>query len=123
MAINWKFAADTIELQGVAKKISLLDGTRQQETARSIIEDLRIKPGVILSDEVGMGKTYVALAVVASVLLSTKDDSHPVIVMLPPGLIGKWQRDWTDFKSLCCRDATALNRMRTKRVETPTELF
>ena len=123
MAINWKFADDLIELQGVRKKIAAQDGIRQQETARSILHDLRTKPGVILADEVGMGKTYVALAVVASVLLSTEDAAHPVVVMVPPGLVGKWQRDWEDFKGLCCRDATALSRMRSARVDTPTELF
>jgi superfamily II DNA or RNA helicase len=123
MAINWNFADAIIELQGIKKTISLNDGMRQQMTARSIVDDFRTKPGVILSDEVGMGKTYVALAVVASVLLSTKNDPHPVVVMLPPGLIDKWQRDWEDFKSLCCRDAAALNGIRAKRVENPTDLF
>jgi hypothetical protein len=60
---------------------------------------------------------------VASVLLSTQDEAHPVVVMVPPGLIDKWERDWEDFKSLCCRDAAALNRIRSARVDTPTELF
>ena len=123
MAINWKFAEDLIELHGVKKTIAAQDGLRQQETARSILHDFETKPGVILADEVGMGKTYVALAVAASVLLSTEDDAHPVVVMVPPGLIEKWQRDWEDFKGLCCRDATALNRLRVARVETPTEFF
>jgi superfamily II DNA or RNA helicase len=87
MAINWKFAEDLIELHGVKKTIAAQDGLRQQETARSILHDFWAKPGVILADEVGMGKTYVALAVVASVLLSAEDEAHPVVVMVPPGLI------------------------------------
>ncbi len=123
MAIQWQFADDLIDLQGVKKRIAAQDGMRQQETARSILHDLQTKPGVILADEVGMGKTYVALAVVASVLLSAKAEAHPVVVMVPPGLAGKWQRDWEDFKSLCCRDATALKHIRGARVDTPTELF
>jgi hypothetical protein len=124
MPINWQFAGDLIDLQGVGpEKISLQDGLRQQETARSILEDLRTKPGIILADEVGMGKTYVALAVVASVLLSTQDDAHPVVVMMPPGLSGKWRKEWEHFKSLCCRNGDALNRMRSAYVDTPTEFF
>jgi hypothetical protein len=124
MALNWKFADQLIDLQGIkAEKISAQDGLRQQETARSILQDLQTKPGVILADEVGMGKTYVALAVVASVLLSTGGEAHPVVVMMPPGLLGKWQREWEHFKGLCCRDTAALNSMRSATVNTPTELF
>ena len=127
MAINWQFADSVIDLRGVeaerADKINPLEGQRQQETARSILDDLRLKPGVILADEVGMGKTYVALAVVASVLLSTQDDAHPVVVMMPPALAIKWRKDWEHFKSLCCRDADALNRIRSGYVDTPTEFL
>lgn len=127
MAINWQFADSVIDLRGVeaerADKINPLEGLRQQETARSILDDLRLKPGVILADEVGMGKTYVALAVVASVLLSTQDDAHPVVVMTPPGLAIKWRKEWEHFKSLCCRDTDALNRIRSAYVDTPTEFL
>jgi hypothetical protein len=127
MAINWQFADSVIDLRGVESarpdKIDPADGLRQQETARSILDDLRLKPGVILADEVGMGKTYVALAVVASVLLSTRDDAHPVVVMVPSGLSSKWQKEWEQFKSLCCRNADALNRMRSAYVGTPTEFL
>ena len=127
MAIDWQFADNVIDLRGVvtdrADKINPLEGLRQQETARSILSDLALKPGVILADEVGMGKTYVALAVVASVLLSTQDDTHPVVVMMPPGLAGKWRKEWEQFKSLCCRDTAVLNRIRSAYVETPTEFL
>ena len=42
-------------------------------------------PGQILADEVGMGKTFVALAVAVSVLEST-DYAEPVVVMVPPSV-------------------------------------
>ena len=130
MALEWKFAERTISLRGLGpnagKIIDAQDGFRQQETAMSILNDLLMKPGIILADEVGMGKTYVALAVISSVLLSTRDIAHPVVVMVPPGLIGKWRNDWEDFKHLCVQndaDGEAMRTMRTESAETPTEFF
>jgi len=127
MAVNWQFAENIIDLQGVETgrpdKIDPREALRQQETAKSILDDLRANPGVILADEVGMGKTYVALAVVASVLLSTQDDAHPVVVMMPPGLSSKWRKEWEQFKHLCCRNADALHCMRSAYVDTPTEFL
>ncbi len=130
MALEWKFAERTISLRGFGPNAGTIinpqDGQRQQETAVSILNDLRKKPGIILADEVGMGKTYVALAVISSVLLSTRDTSHPIVVMVPPGLISKWRNDWEDFKQLCLQndsDGSALRRMRAESAETPTEFF
>jgi hypothetical protein len=127
MAINWKFADSVIDLRGVgserADKINPQEGLRQQETAKSILEDFRSKPGVILADEVGMGKTYVALAVIASVLLSNQEDAHPVVVMVPPGLVRKWQKEWEQFTDLCCRNSDTLSRVLSARVDTPTEFL
>src|SRR6185437_15598436 len=57
-------------------------------------------PGLILADEVGMGKTFVALAVAASVALTRPDDG-PVVVMVPPSLKAKWPRDWDVFCEHC----------------------
>ena len=66
MPVDWRFAENVVRLGGVdTQKIAPEDGARQQETARSILADFERQPGVILADEVGMGKTYVALAVVA----------------------------------------------------------
>jgi hypothetical protein len=39
----------------VEGKILKSDATRQDATARAIIERLRVQPGIILADEVGMG--------------------------------------------------------------------
>jgi hypothetical protein len=62
MPVERPFAREVIQLGGMGvHKIATEDGARQQETARSILADLIHRPGVILADEVGMGKTYVAL--------------------------------------------------------------
>ena len=72
---------------------------RQTRTARrsSTLDD---QPGVILADEVGMGKTYVALAVAVSVIEATKGQ-HPVVVMIPPSVREKWPREWDVFRDKC----------------------
>jgi len=93
MPVEWSIAGDIIELGGVGKaQINPGDAQRQAETAKTILERLRSQPGVLLADEVGMGKTYVAMAVVASVIVSTRRTHCPVVVMVPPGLRQKWQR-------------------------------
>ena len=123
MPIDWPFAGDIIELGGVGKlQISLEDAQRQTETAKSVLEDLRSRPGVLLADEVGMGKTYVAMAVVASVIVATRRTHCPVVVMIPRGLRQKWQRDWKQFKTHCVRNH-ALDWVRDEYALTPTEFF
>ena len=58
------------------------------------------QPGVVLADEVGMGKTFVAMAVAASVVLE-RGDTGPVVVMCPPSLREKWPKDWNVFSEVC----------------------
>ena len=70
-----------------------------------------------------MGKTYVALAVAASVLLATRGKTKPVIVMVPRGLARKWTREWRNFKKVCVTDPQALAWVRERSVKNPTEFF
>jgi ERCC4-related helicase len=84
----------------VEGKILKADAVRQEATARVIIERLRHQPGVILADEVGMGKTFVALSVAVSVALSDKDQ-RPVVVMIPSSLKEKWPKDFEVFVEKC----------------------
>lgn len=122
MSVEWPFLND-IELGGVGKtQINPNDAKRQAETARMILERIRFQPGVLLADEVGMGKTYVAMAVVASVITSTRRTHCPVVIMVPPGLRQKWQRDWKQFKTHCIRN-NALKGIRDEYAHTPTEFF
>src|SRR5215831_10285500 len=44
----------------VEGRISAEDATRQEATAHEILQRLARQPGLILADEVGMGKTFVA---------------------------------------------------------------
>lgn len=125
MPVEWRFAGDVIRLAGVGgqKTKKKEYGARQQETARSILADLETQPGVILADEVGMGKTYVALAVMASVIRATRSSGRPVVVMVPAGLARKWPREWDQFKALCCTRPDALAWVRDVYVHTPTDFF
>lgn len=102
MPVEWSYAREVVRLGGHGPyRIAAEDASRQEATAASILDSLRNQPGIVLADEVGMGKTYVALAVAASVLTSTRG-RRPVIVMMPPGLADKWQAEWQQFRSHCC---------------------
>lgn len=124
MPVEWPFAKDVIRLGGTGRsRITVEDALRQQQTAAVILEELGGKPGIILADEVGMGKTYVALAVVASVVRATRREGRPVVVMVPRGLVTKWQREWEQFKRVNCEPAGALDWIRTEYARRPTDFF
>lgn len=74
------------------------DQDRQKRETIEILKRLRVQPGVVLADEVGMGKTFVALAVGYCVGLQSK--RGPVVVMAPPNLIDKWENDLKTFCEL-----------------------
>lgn len=72
------------------------DWTRQRRTAADILRRLQTQEGVILADQVGMGKTYVALAVAVSQILSTPDLGQ-VVIFVPAAVADKWVREWRKF--------------------------
>ena len=84
----------------VEKHISAADAHRQEVTAKEILARFKDQAGVVLADEVGMGKTFVALAVAVSVALANRG-RRPVVVMVPPSLQKKWPRDFDLFMSKC----------------------
>lgn len=86
---------DRIELRENIR-IGKTDAQRQQKTAKEILERMNEVPGLILADEVGMGKTFVALAVAVSVALND-EQKRPVVVMVPPSLKEKWPKDFGVF--------------------------
>ena len=83
------------------------DATRQHATLAEILSRLRNQPGVVLADEVGMGKTFVALG--AAYLAATQDrGGNPAVVMIPPALRNKWPLDAELFREKCLPAGTPL---------------
>lgn len=99
---------------------------RQEATTNAILERfLHRREGerrelAILADEVGLGKTYVALAVAVSLLDAIRNgetpdglpSNKPVVLVLTPtndALFNKWMREAEAFKSDCARTGEALD--------------
>jgi len=123
MPVDWPFANTALNLEGTGKvRIQPADAARQTMSAREILQDLAGRPGILLCDEVGMGKTYVALAVAASVILATRGRQGPVVVMVPSRLRGKWQREWEQFKRHCSTGGS-LDWIRHTYAHSPTAFF
>lgn len=94
-----------IKLHG-SSRISREDADRQARTAKEILRRFSSSPGQILADEVGMGKTFVALAVAVSVALH---DKRPVVIMVPSAVLEKWQRDLSVFVENCLNVSSCEN--------------
>jgi hypothetical protein len=98
--VRWDLSA-RIDLKN--DRIGAEDAARQMRTAAEILQRLAHQPGVILADEVGMGKTYVALAVAVSVVESTRGE-RPVVIQIPASVQEKWPREWDVFRQYCLRE-------------------
>jgi ERCC4-related helicase len=98
----WKISPGVDLLAAAGNRVDAKDAHRQQQTAQELIRRLRTQPGQILADEVGLGKTYTALAVAASIALNNPDHG-PVVVMVPPALRDKWPVEWSVFTQLYLR--------------------
>ncbi|NSW58641.1 MAG: DEAD/DEAH box helicase [Armatimonadetes bacterium] len=90
----------------VRDRIAREDAERQKVTAREILDRLGELPGLVLGDDVGMGKTFVALAVAASVA-HFDPEKRPVVVMVPASLHEKWPRDFALFREKCLPPSAA----------------
>ena len=101
--------------------LSIADALRQKVSAQAILDRFVEQPGVILGDEVGMGKTFVALAVAAAHVVH--DPSRPVVVMVPAGVVGKWKRDSETFRVSCLRSEHERERFRVRSAETGVEFL
>lgn len=62
----------------------------QENTIRWMADHLKANNGVLIADEVGMGKTRVCMALMLSVL----KNGGKVAVLVPPGLIYQWKSEW-----------------------------
>ena len=72
------------------------DVERQEDTVLRALTLLAEQPGVVLADEVGMGKTYEALGVVAA-RLHERPDARALILTPGPDLNIKWTKDLEGF--------------------------
>lgn len=75
------------------------DAARQKRTARALLERLYGRnsvPGVILADEVGMGKTYVVFAVMAA-LFKSKPTARVLILAHSRQMARTWMERWERF--------------------------
>ena len=89
-------------------RVPAADQLRQRDEVKEILKRLRRRAGVILADEVGMGKTFVALAVAYSV--AVRSPRGPAIVMVPPNLVEKWEQDLKTFCELYLEGRDPINR-------------
>ena len=75
------------------------DWNRQRNTASVIYE--RHRNGiacVLLADEVGMGKTYTALAAIATHLFETSRNNRKALLVVPNALLSaKWEQEIRTF--------------------------
>lgn len=92
-------AAGRIDLF-VRNRIDEKDARRQEATAHALLGRLARQPGVILADEVGMGKTFVALTVALATAWAD-EKQRPVVIMIPASLKEKWPRDYEVFRERC----------------------
>jgi len=67
----------------------------QEDSIRWVADQLGQKDrnGVIVADEVGMGKTRVVMAAILAVL----QNGGGVAAVVPPGLLYQWKKEWTEF--------------------------
>ncbi|WP_292931399.1 helicase-related protein [Noviherbaspirillum sp.] len=83
------------------------DWERQRRTAADILQRMQSQEGVILADQVGMGKTYVALAVAVSQILSTVELGQ-VVIFVPAAVADKWVREWRKFSESLLEPGTGI---------------
>ena len=83
------------------------DWARQLATANEILRRLESQEGVILADQVGMGKTFTALAVALKEIVRTPSLGQ-VVVFAPAKVATKWLNEWNKFKEMLVLDGDAI---------------
>lgn len=111
---------DSLNLH-VQGHIAEADALRQRHSAQTILRRFADQPGVVLGDEVGMGKTFVALAVAYAFIKS--NPKRPVVVMAPSGVVQKWRRDAETFKEACISSEHDRNLMRIANADTGVDFL
>lgn len=99
----WRYSENVDLLAPKTDRVDPEHARRQTCTAKEILQRLEDRPGQILADEVGLGKTYTALAVASSIAIENPN-AGPVVVMVPPALREKWPVEWSVFSDLYLPD-------------------
>lgn len=110
-------AVSKVDVDFNGPNVSRANADRQKATMERILDKLRDQPGVVLCDEVGMGKTYVALGVIAN-YLSRYGGSRVLILTPSEDLAQKWRQDLARFRSVNVSKAVE-SRMSTRSGERP----
>ena len=79
--------------------ISASDVERQEDTVIGALDKLDNRPGIVLADEVGMGKTYEALGIAAA-MRHANPRSRIVVITPGPDLNQKWFEEFIRFKEM-----------------------
>lgn len=105
------------------------DWSRQRATAHAIATRFDDEyDAVLLADEVGMGKTYVALAVMADYLMQSEGNDRKILLITPPShvLKHKWIEEIASFNGKYVNghaSGTRRKDMRPLNVNSYWELF
>lgn len=84
------------KLFDLSKSIDKESADLQTKTCTKLVSMLEESPGVILGDDVGMGKTYIAFA--TAIYYLSKYPRKPVIIVTPNWLLNnKWYNDIRNF--------------------------
>ena len=93
---DWLKSFLRLDARSSVMTVSPGDIARQEDTVLRAVQMLDEQPGVILADEVGMGKTFEALGVIAA--RHREDPSRRTLVLTPgPDLNQKWHKEFTAF--------------------------
>lgn len=98
----------------------------QVQNANSLIKKLERQGVAMLSDSVGLGKTYTAIKVIEHYF---KHNNQRVAVICPAGLIPQWERTFTEFKIqnppriYSLQDVNKINQIRDDLKDIPVGLF
>lgn len=98
----------------------------QMQNANSLIKKLERQGVAMLSDSVGLGKTYTAIKVIEYFF---KRKSQRVVIICPAGLIAQWEKAFADFKIenppriYSLQDINKINQIRDDLKDIPVGLF
>lgn len=95
---SYKVPAELVLGKRITDRVPQRDQTRQRGELEEILRRFQTQPGVVLADEVGMGKTFVALATAYTIAINSP--RGPVVALVPSNLVDKWIQDLNTFCEL-----------------------